>query len=48
MKKRINKPITYVNIKDGVVVIQTQGRCDFRFGVRQEVVVNQVPLNGKK
>ncbi len=30
MKKRINKPITYVNIKDGVVVIQTQGKCDFR------------------
>ncbi len=48
MKKRINKPITYVTIKDGVVVIQTQGKCDFRFGVRQEVVVNQVPLNGKK
>ncbi len=49
MKKRIGEPIDYCEVKDGDVVIKTKGKCNFRFGIRQEVVVNQVPLNsGKK
>ncbi len=48
MKKRIGEPIEFAEVKDGVVIIRTKGTCNFRFGIRQEVVVNQVPLTGKK
>ncbi len=48
MQTRKKTPLEFVEVKDGVVVISTRGVCQFRFGIRQEVVVNQVPLNGKK
>ena len=48
IQNRIGDPLEYVEVKDNIVVIRTKGVCQFRFGIRQEVVVNQVPLNGKK
>ena len=48
IQKRIGDTVDFVEVKDNVVVVRTKGTCQFRFGIRQEVVVNQVPLNGKK
>ena len=48
MQKRIRDPVEFVEVKNNVVVVRTKGTCQFRFGIRQEVVVNQVPLNSKK
>ena len=47
MQRRIGEPLDYVEVQDDTVVIRTKGHCQFRFGIKQEVVVNQIPLNGK-
>ncbi len=47
MKKRIGEPVDYVEVQGGIVIVKTKGTCNFRFGINQEVVVNQIPLNGK-
>ena len=48
MQRRIGEALDYVEVQDDTVVIRTKGHCQFRFGIKQEVVVNQIPLNGKK
>ena len=48
MQRRIGEPLDYVEVQDDTVAIRTKGHCQFRFGIKQEVVVNQIPLNGKK
>ncbi len=48
MQRRIGEGVEYVEVQGDTVVIRTQGRCQFRFGIKQEVVVNQIPLNGKR
>ena len=48
MHRRIGEALDYVEVQDDTVVIRTKGHCQFRFGIKQEVVVNQIPLNGKK
>ena len=48
MQRRIGEAVDYVEVQGDTVVIRTKGRCQFRFGIKQEVVVNQIPLNGKK
>ncbi len=47
MQSRIGAALDFVEIQKDVVVIRTKGRCNFRFGIKQEVMVNQVPLNSK-
>jgi len=32
--------------KDNNVIVRTKGNCKFRYGVKQEIVVNQKPLAG--
>ena len=48
MQERISESVEFVEVQDNIVVVRTKGTCRFRFGIRQEVVVNQVSLNGKK
>jgi len=42
MKKFIDEIIT---IQDNAVLMQTKGKCDFRFGIQQHVLLDQRPIN---
>lgn len=35
----------FVTTEGGLVTIRTKGNCNFRYGVKQEIKVNQVPLS---
>lgn len=45
-ERRKGESMDFVEVQDNVVHITTQGSCQFRFGIRQEVLVDQKPLNG--
>ena len=38
----------FVTVDDETVTLRTRGRCDFRYGVKQEIKVKEVPMNGQK
>jgi len=37
--------LSFIKLEGDTVKITTKGKCDFRYGVKQEVKVNQSPLN---
>ena len=43
-KSRINIEFNYVKVDNDVVKITTKGRCNYRFGINQEVLVTQKPI----
>lgn len=44
MERRKGQPLDFVTIDKNVVIMKTKGTCRFRFGVKQEVRVDQVPI----
>ena len=46
-ERRKGREMAFVDIADGSVKVTTRGNCTFRYGVRQEVRVDQKPLNSK-
>jgi len=46
-QRNLNDPVdNFVSVQGQNVVIRTQGKCDFRYGVKQQVLVEQVPMPG--
>ena len=43
-KKKQNVNYPFVTVTDDLVEIITKGSCKFRYGIKQEVVVNQTPI----
>ena len=47
MQRRIGEPMDHVTVEEGLVTVHTKGKCQFRFGVKQEVMVHQEPIKKK-
>ena len=47
MERRKGKTVDFVEIQDSLIIIYTKGKCQFRYGVKQEVKVQERPLNNK-
>lgn len=43
-ERKKDRPLPFVRIEDRVVIVTTKGLCHFRYGVSQEVKVNQRPI----
>ena len=44
MERRKGRALEFLEIQNSVVIIITRGKCHFRYGIRQEVNVDQKPL----
>lgn len=38
------EPVEFVTVSGSTVIIHTKGKCNFRFGIKQEVRVDQTPI----
>ncbi len=44
MESRKGSAIDYIQIEGPIVFVTTKGNCSFRYGIKQEVVVKQIPI----
>jgi len=45
MKKRVNQAPDFVTVDDGIISVVTKGNCQFRYGVKQSVMVHQEAIS---
>ena len=46
MQRNLDNPLdSFVEVREPEVIVCTRGKCDFRFGVKQQVLVEQVPMS---